>query len=259
MYKISQITIYPIKALNGICIKSSQITAGGALIHDREFALFNEDGDYITAETCPKILHIQATYDLTKQIISLKTSNQKGVFHWLYDRSDLESFFSEYFGFRVAIRRNQVIGFPYNSEHAGPTLISTGTLRQVQSWFPQYDLESIRRRFRINIEVESPIPFWEEQFSAEGRSHKFFRIGKVLLRGRKINRRKDSPSYNPLTGKHDANFLPYFVQKRSETLPNSLKKRGENRYFYLGIHTNIDIDQMEKNISLGDKVQPIFE
>ncbi len=253
--KVSRITVYPIKSLDGIEIESSRILPAGALEYDREYALMTHEGQYIHGKKFPEIHAVRAKYNLDEKTVSLTTPLQQGVFHLDNDRQELQNFLSEYFGFQVIMRRNQVAGFPDDSERGGPTFISQATLETVNSWFPQFDLENIRLRFRANIELIDTPPFWEDQLTAPLRSHTFFRVGEVLVRGRKICKRCVVPTRDPFTGEITPNFMRTFMDKRAKSLPNFVKYEDFDHFYYLAINTNIDIDQIEKRISRGDELK----
>ena len=50
MKTIERITVYPIKSLDGINVDKVEITQGGSLRYDREFALVDGDGKFINGK-----------------------------------------------------------------------------------------------------------------------------------------------------------------------------------------------------------------
>ena len=54
-------------------------------------------------------------------------------------------------------------GFPDDRKAFGPTITSEASLREIQKWFPQVTLESMRRRFRANLELSGGAAFCEDQ------------------------------------------------------------------------------------------------
>ena len=78
---------------------------------------------------------------------------------------------SDFFGFAVAVRHETEKGFPDDREAFGPTIVSEASLRAVRDWYPGLALESVRRRFRTNLELIGTEAFGEDRlFGAAGRT-----------------------------------------------------------------------------------------
>ncbi|MBK9571056.1 MAG: MOSC N-terminal beta barrel domain-containing protein [Chitinophagaceae bacterium] len=52
---LSNITIYPVKSLDGITLQKAVITEGGCLLHDREYALADNKGNFIIGKSNPLV------------------------------------------------------------------------------------------------------------------------------------------------------------------------------------------------------------
>ncbi len=66
----------------------------------------------------------------------------------------------------------------------GPMVVSTATLRTVSDWFPEIDLEEVRRRFRTPLEIAGVGAFWEDRlFSVPESDAVRFTIGDVNFAG----------------------------------------------------------------------------
>src|SRR5438034_261328 len=97
---ISRIAVYPIKSLDGVVVQAARFLPGGALEHDREFALCDDDGRWINGKRDARIHSIRSEYDLDKFTVTLSSPqvpNQR-IFHLLDDQADLENWFSTMLG-----------------------------------------------------------------------------------------------------------------------------------------------------------------
>jgi uncharacterized protein YcbX len=252
---VEKIIVYPIKSLDGVELSESIITSGGSLKYDREFALFDEEGKKIKAKRYPAIQKIRAHYQLGKRKITLIADGLEETFHLDDDRKELEKWFSLYFNTKATLRQDLVTGFPDDDERFGPTVVSAASLREVQRWFPVNSLESIRMRFRANIELgNAPAPFWEDQlFGAPGTETPFM-LGQAELIGLKPCPRCPVPARNPYTGEVESRFQKKFSQRRQESLPPYAVKEQFPHYYYLCVNTRANADQAGKTIRLGDEV-----
>jgi uncharacterized protein YcbX len=182
---LAGIYIYPIKSLDAVSVTQANILASGALENDREFALFDKEGNFVNGKRHAKIHQIRSSFDLSSRRLSLaiQGSEPKNIFHLDNDRINLESWFSNYFSFPVKIEQNSILGFPDDTKSPGATIISTATLELIASWFPGLTLENIRCRFRANLEIGGVPPFWEDQLFGQEGELVSFQIGEVVLAG----------------------------------------------------------------------------
>ena len=72
MAKLSKILIFPVKSLDPIALDEVEISEGGALKGDREFAMFDKSGKYINAKRYPKIHLIRARYEQGYFILKMR-------------------------------------------------------------------------------------------------------------------------------------------------------------------------------------------
>lgn len=249
------ISIYPIKALDAVVVPAARILAGGALEHDREFALFDEQGNRINGKREPRIHSIRAVYDLDGFLVTLCSPNsQAQTFHLLHDMEEIEEWFGNFLRFRVSLQRNTQTGFPDDLESPGPTIVSSGTLREVRSWFNIADIEETRRRFRANIEIASEIPFWEDRLFDIADTTVEFRIGEVAFHGVNPCQRCVVPSRNPSTGAMTHDFQRVFAARREKTLPSWATTSRFNHFYRLAVNTRIPSSEAGKAVRTGDKV-----
>lgn len=238
---LARITLFPVKALSGVGVESCDITSAGALLQDRQFALKDEDDRFINGKRHPEVNQIVSSFDLDQRKITLDIYGFEDpqTFKLREGNDQLENWFSYFFGFNVHLVENAENGFPDDLSRPGPTVISTATLEEVASWFPDLTIENIRQHFRTNLELEGCPAFWEDQLSQLPDQGIRFQIGDVLFEGLKHCVRCPVPTQNTETGEAYAGFQKIFMQKREETLPNWIEKSGFDHNYKLAINTRI--------------------
>ena len=287
---VRSISLYPIKSLDPVVVEAARILSTGALEHDREFALFDEQGDRLNGKRDARIHGIRAHYDLPQLLVTLRTKNapssaEEGAgggggqandfvepttpypllsqgggifpsrtFHLVDNQRELEDWFGNYFGFRVSVQRNTRTGFPDDLEAAGPTIIGSSTIQEVGSWFEIPDPAETERRFRASIEIATESPFWEDCLFGEPGTPLTFRIGDVTVHGVNPCQRCVVPSRNPSTGAPTPDFQRVFAVKREETLPSWAAQSHFNHYYRLAVNTRIAQSEAGKFLRPGDLV-----
>ncbi|NPA33041.1 MAG: hypothetical protein GXO04_05395, partial [Aquificae bacterium] len=94
---LSRIYVYPIKSLDPQEVKHSRITPKGSLLHDREFALFTEDGKPLSAKKEKRLHLIRSFVDFDNESFTFRYGGREERFSF----SELEKvgeFFSEILG-----------------------------------------------------------------------------------------------------------------------------------------------------------------
>jgi uncharacterized protein YcbX len=248
--------IHPIKSLDRISVTEARLLSGGSLAHDREFALFDHEDNFVNGKSNPRVHLIRAEYNLTNVTVTLRTRdrNDTQIFHLLDERTRLEAWFSDFFGFPVTMRRNTTTGFPDDPASPGPTLISVATLDEVSSWFPELNREQASRRFRANIEITNVPAFWEDRLFGEPGETVEFAIGPVSLHGVNPCQRCVVPTRHPETGDLMHGFQKTFSEKRKATLPAWVKTTRFNHFYRLSINTRVSSSEAGKVIHVGDEL-----
>ncbi len=258
MAQLSKILLFPIKSLDTIAVKQVGISSGGALLGDREFALFDQAGQYINAKRYPKIHQIRANYDLAKRLVTLLSPqhSQSTTFHLDSDRPSLMEWFSDFFEQPVALKQNIANGFPDDPDAWGATLISVASLETVASWYLErsLDLSQVRQRFRTNLEIEGVAPFWEDALFSQAGKLVPFQIGDVQFLGSNPCQRCPVPTRNPLTGEVYPSFQKIFTQQREATLPTNVERSRFNHFYRLAVNTRIPISEAGKTLKVGDAI-----
>ncbi len=247
---LSQIWVFPIKSLDGVRLGQVKVLANGALAGDRYLALVDQVQNLINGKRTPLIHKIRASYNLPANKIRLGIEPEhqdefdpgdfeQEEFDLSSDRAQLEQWFSDYFGFIVSLVENLEGGFPDDSASPAATLISTATLVEVKSWFPNLSLGEIRRRFRTNLEIENMTAFGEDRLFGSSERLIPVKIGAVELLGVNPCQRCPVPTRDSFTGEVDPGFQKLFVQKRKETLPDNVERSRFNHFYRLAVNTRI--------------------
>lgn len=258
---LAGISIYPVKSLDGMAVARSTILEGGALQHDREFALFDEQGEFVNGKRHAQIHRLRSGFDWGSRVLSLQIqdSNPQVAFHIDQERSGLEAWLSAYFEFPVSVRQNEAGGFPDDTNAPGPTVVSTGTLETIASWFPTLTVEEVRSRFRANLEIAGVPPFWEDQLFAEADQTVPFRVGDVQFEGINPCQRCIVVTRNSHTGAVLPQFQQQFVIQRKAVLPSWTLASRFNHFFRLGVNTSVPSSEVGKGIQVGDAIGFISE
>jgi uncharacterized protein YcbX len=258
MARLSRILIFPIKSLDPIALNEVEISAGGSLKGDREFAMFDQQGKFVNGKHNPKIHLIRSSYNLGDRQVSLQIQNQNEVFTFHLDqqREALTNWLSEFLGQPINLRQNTMNGFPDDPDAWGATVVSEASLKTVQSWYEQtsLDLEQIRRRFRTNLEIADTEAFWEDQLFAKSGETVPFKIGDVQFLGTNPCQRCSVPTHDVFTGEVYPEFQRIFTRSRELSLPNNVERSRFNHFYRFAINTRIPLTEAGKVLKLDDFV-----
>lgn len=214
------ITVYPIKALDGVKCERIDVNPGGALAADRRFALVDSGNGFINGKRYPRVNQIRARYSADLRHVYLSLSGLAGgedCFELSERNAALSEWLGDALGMKVVLEQDSANGFPDSHNSPGPTLISAASCARVREWFPDIDASAIRRRFRANLEIDGVPAFWEDRL-ALGPKHAFT-IGGVGFVATKLCNRCQVPTLDPDTGVADANFQARFISHRAALLP----------------------------------------
>ena len=236
MPRLAAIRIFPVKSLDAVSLPSARIV-GGTLENDRRFAIVDSNGRVINAKRTDRIHSMRLPAD----------------FDW--SRSVFERQLSGHFGFAVHLEENTEGGFPDDQDASGPTIVSTGTLATVASWFPGLSLEDVRRRFRANLEIDGAPAFWEDQLFGESGSTVAFRVGMATILGTNPCQRCVVPSRDQITGVATPDFQRIFRTRREETLPSWAPLSRFDHFYRLAVNTRILPSEHGKELRVGDAVE----
>lgn len=253
---ISRITIYPVKSLDGISLQKAMITEGGCLLHDREYAMTDDDGNFIIGKTNPLVHTLRSSFDLEKEIISFRKQEEASwkAFHLEQDKAGIESYLSDHFGRSVHLNKESTGRFLDIPDQSGVTVLSRSSLQEVSQWYDNMDLNETRRRFRATLEIEGVPAFWEDQLFSSSSEGVAFKIGDVNLVGISPRARCVVPTRNPKTATVTPVFPKTFAKHRAAQLPEWSTLGDHGHYYYLSVDCYIPATEVGKYIMVGDRV-----
>ena len=251
---LTQITIYPVKSLDGITVDSVQISDGGALTFDRHWAIVDDRGKVVNAKRTAKIQQLRSQFDLGLGLIRLQTpdENTTHTFSLNTELAELAGWLSQFFEFPVSIIENAVNGFPDDLDAYGPTIISTATLETICAWFPDLNLAEVRRRFRTNLELRGVPAFWEDRLFTLPGAAVDFQLGDVRFHGINPCQRCPVPTRDSFTGEVTPNFQKTFIQQRQKQFPDWVNPARFNHFYRLAVNTQIPLAEAGKFLNTGD-------
>jgi uncharacterized protein len=251
---LDRITIYPIKSLDGVTVNSAEISAGGALLFDRRWAIVDADDKIVNAKRTSKIQQLRSQFDLDKGTIQIHNiqDNTPHTFSLDTELPLLTKYLSEFFEFSVSLIENTFNGFPDDPDAYGPTIVSTMTLETICTWFPALNLEEVQRRFRTNLELGGVPAFWEDRLFGAPETKIDFRLGGVHFQGINPCQRCIVPTRDALIGTTTAKFQQTFNQQRQANLPTWVNPARFNHFYRLAVNTQIPIAEAGKILNIGD-------
>jgi len=204
---ISKIRIYPIKSLGYVDVLDAEIGVH-ALKYDRQFAMVDENGRYFNGKRNSKVNLLQTEYDLINKTVNFteKPNGKQRQFELRKDNAELDRSLSKVFETELKLKENlngKFLDIPLQSS---VTVISEASLKYLQKEMDTYALESMRLRFRSNIELSGIDAFWEERLFLNPGFGMRFKIGNVTMIGIDPRARCNVPPQDPDTGEMDYYF-----------------------------------------------------
>jgi uncharacterized protein YcbX len=257
MPALSRLTVYPVKSLDGLDRDAATVGARGALDRDREYAVFDADGEYVNGKATARVHRLRSAFDpATHELTMWRHGEAERHTFRLREsagRAACGEWLTDFFGDPVTVERDDAGGYPDDQDLHGPTVISTGTVREVADWF-DLSPENVRRRLRACIEVDSTEPFWEDRLFADEGEVVEFSIGDCTLNGVNPCQRCVVPTRDPDTGEEIADFRERFIERREATLPDWTPADRFDHPYRLMLNTVVPEDSWHTEISVGDEV-----
>ncbi|QLG26923.1 MOSC N-terminal beta barrel domain-containing protein [Halorarum halophilum] len=252
---LDRIRVFPVKSLDGVDVDAARIGPGG-LDPDREFAVLDADGEYVNGKREREIHRVRAEFDLDARLVGLAAPGMDdATFHLDDDRAAMADWLGEFLGYEVSLVAERPGGYPDDTEAHGPTVISTGTLGEVASWYDGITVEGMRRRLRANLELAVPEPFAEDRLFTSRGERVGFRVGDARLEGVNPCQRCVVPSRDPDTGEEYPGFRERFVEKRRATMPEWSGGDWFDHDFRLMVNTAVPADAHGEELRVGDPVE----
>lgn len=274
---LERIAVHPVKSLDPEYPERVELVERGALAGDREYAIVDAPpdqphdratasvggtGDYMNGKRTDAVHRLRSSFDSETRTLELRVQGDEQSDEEARefdvetdDHADLNDWLSDYFGQPVSVRREPAGGYPDDDEVPGPTIISTGTLREVASWFPEIGLDGARRRFRASLEIGGVPAFWEDRLYADRGEVVAFEIGDVRFEGVQPCARCVVPGRNPDTGDTTEGFRETFLKKREETLPEWADSDRLDHYYQLMVNTRVPESEWGEEIAVGDEIR----
>jgi uncharacterized protein YcbX len=253
--QIGRIDIFPIKSLDGVSVESARFTAGGILEYDRTFAIYDTEGKVVNGKRTPRIHDLRSQFGPQFREIRLWQKEGPPTQFQLDNPAPMEKWLSDFFGFAVNLRHETEKGFPDDREAFGPTIVSEASLRTVQNWYAGLTLESIRRRFRTNLElIGDDAPFCEDRLFGAPGELKPFQIAGVQFFGHNPCQRCVVPTRDPDNGQGVPGFQKTFMEQRKKMLPEWSNATRFNHFYRFAINTSVPPTEAGKELRVGDQI-----
>lgn len=255
--RVSRLTVYPVKSLDGKSIEQGHLTDTGALVDDRIYALVDEDGAYVNGKAERRIHRIRSGFDLDTHRLSLRDVDaptaDASAFVLPDDADDVAAWFESYLGYDVSVRREPERRFPDDTDNPGPTIVSTATIETLASWYDDVTPDGMRRRLRANVEIAGVPAFWEDRLFADYGEAVRFTIGDVAFDGINPCQRCVVPSRDPDTGEETPDFRERFIENRRRTKPDWTDSDRFDHDFRVMLNTRVP--DAPAPITVGDPIE----
>jgi len=255
--KLANIRLHPIKSLDPAYISEARISPSGGLVHDRAWALYSVDGQWVNGKRTPLVHHIRANYspDLRTVTLSVPTDRRKipaRTFAFPDAYEEAAEWFSVFFEQQIIVRYSPG-GFPDDTIANGATIVSTASLQAVSAWFPGLSADDLRLRFRTTLEIDGVPAFWEDRLFGENeRSVVRFTLGEVHFEGSNPCARCPVPPRDPHTGVPIDTFQKRFTQLREATLPPWSPVSRFDHFYRFSTNTRVPSSESGRLLRLGD-------
>lgn len=253
---LKRIEIFPIKSLDGVTVETVRITSGGILENDRIYSIVDQDGKVVNGKRTARVHQLRCVFDAGITEVRLNENGGSTSQFQLDELKRLNAWLSDFFGFPVTLQLDAEKGFPDDRVAFGPTITSEASLIQIQKWFPELSVESVRRRFRANLELAGGEAFCEDSLFGAPDELKPFQIGSVNFLGHNPCQRCVVPTRDPKTGEPVSDFQKKFMQLRREHLPPWANAQRFNHFYRFALNTSIPPSEGGKRLAAGDDVVP---
>lgn len=255
MPRLSRITIYPIKSLDGYTVDATELMEMGPIVGDRRWAIVDPMRQFVNGKRTAAVHPIRAAFGEGGNAVTLSREGLAEARFALPDEAGRAGeWLSEAIGRKCQLIENLAIGFPDDADAAGPTLVSTTSLERVAAWF-ELELDEVRRRFRANLEIDAAEPFWEDRLVATDTGATPFAIGSVRFRGRTPCQRCVVPSRDSATGEAISAFAKKFSAHRHAELPSWAPAEAFDHFYRLTLNTSLDPSaKSPREICVGDEL-----
>jgi uncharacterized protein YcbX len=248
-----------------MAVESVSINDAGTFESDREYALLDPDEDTVIEDRFDSVgktfngKEIDHTHEVKSKFdpetdlltLTMRNTGETDTFDLTTERKEASEWFSGFVGEPVKLRHRKPPSF-IDRPKLGPSVISTGTLEEVASWFDEMTVEGARIRLRPNIEIGGVPAFWEDRFLGDDPAG--FEIRETRFEGAEACARCVVPSRNPDTGEPIEDFEQRFAEYREETLPDWAPREAFEHFFTIMLITKVPDLYYGDTVSVGDEV-----
>jgi uncharacterized protein YcbX len=255
---LSKIRIYPIKSLDPIELTSVKI-GNRSLLGDRKFAMLNQFGSFINGKATGLVNQLQTSFDEQIEYVTFnkRGSDKKTIFNLNTETDKIESFLSLFFKNKVSLIKNEDGRLMDIPDESAATVIAYETVQYLAEQLGD-SMDTLRLRFRANLEISNVPIYWEERLANEDSEIGVpFLIGDVKMIGKNLRARCNVPPRNPLTGETDKTFIKKLIDSRQKNIPSWSHVQKLGSLYHLSVDTFIPDSETGKQIHIGDLVQLI--
>jgi uncharacterized protein YcbX len=257
MPRLERLRVYPVKGFDGVEVDAADVLDGGTLEYDREFAFFDGDA-VVNAKREDRIHALSTDFDPESGAFVVETldgETERFILERERERERAEAWFESALGIDgLTLKRDRTRGFVDRRE-MGPSVVSTGTLREIASWFDELSVESVRRRLRANVEISGVLAFWEDRFVGAGAPA--FEVGGVRFEGVTPCGRCVVPGRDPDTGESLPAFRERFIEKRRQTFPQWADADAFEHHFVAMLIARVPESDRGRRLRVGDPVRVV--
>ncbi|WP_415380566.1 MOSC domain-containing protein [Halosimplex sp. TS25] len=255
MARLERLRVFPVKGLDGIDLEATEILEGGTLRHDREYALFDTDGEVLNGKRTDRVHDLATDFDPVSGELAVETPDgEEREFDLDAERERAAEWFGDFFDADLELHRDDSLGYVDRRE-MGPSVVSTATLEAVASWFEEMTVEGARRRLRANVEISGVPAFWEDRFVGDGAPA--FDVDGVRFEGITPCGRCVVPQRDPGTGEPTPEFRERFVERREATFPEWADWDAFDHYYTLMVITRIPEADRGATLAVDDEVDVV--
>ncbi|WP_255150886.1 MOSC domain-containing protein [Halorarius halobius] len=253
---LSRILVYPVKSLDPVAVEAATVREAGGLSVDREYAIVDADGEYVNGKRERQVHRLASSFDPETGALTLgpREGDERATFRLPDERATAADWLSSFFGYDVALKRDDRGGFPDDTHAAGPTVIAAATLEAVAGWFDDIDAAGMRRRLRPNLVVSGVEAFWEDRLYADRDSVVAFDVGGARFEGVNPCQRCVVPTRDPDTGADTEGFRERFVERRAATLPGWADRDWFDHHFRLMVNSRVPRETVGDRVAVDDAV-----
>lgn len=251
--RIEKLRVYPIKSLDGVGLDCADLRSNGTLVRDREFALFDGDGEIMNAKRDDRLHAISAEFNPDSGELTVDApSAESARFDLDRDLNAAETWFERVLDEEITIRRDAEQGLS-DRPGLGVSIVSTATIRTVASWFDELSVEGTRRRLRTNVEVSGVPAFWEDRLVGEDAAA--VEVDGLRFEGAIPCGRCVVPERDPDTGEPLPEFRERFIRKRRNTFPDWADEDAFDHWFALTTITSLSGSMTNGTLRVGAPVE----